>query len=175
MEKISYRKGNKWGRNLVQIYYPEKQLLGGYTADMMAIQDNALVTQNAVVCERAIIGGNAYLHGDACVCGDVRVGGNAMIGGTACLKGAFSVGGNAKIESENDYIVVGPIGSRNAYTTFHKMISPGMLGVTCGCFTGTIREFEERVHRTYRQGHVYREQYDAAIALARKVLKVPSL
>lgn len=65
----------------------------------------------------------------------------------------------------NDYITIGPIGSRSATTTFYRR-SDGVTMVVCGCFHGTINEFEQRVndvHADNKHGQAYR----AAIALAR--------
>jgi hypothetical protein len=163
------------GKTMNQVYYPEKQLYGGFVERADQLQAEATVTQNALILDRAIVTESGYVFGDAVVRGSVVVRGNAFIGGNVLLDGQFTVGGNARIESANDFVVIGPIGSRNAYTVFHKMITPGMIGVSCGCYCGTLKEFTERVRRTYRVGHVYREQYDRAIEYARQVIKLPTL
>ena len=74
---------------------------------------NAKVYGNAEVCGNAKVYGNAWVHGDAEVCGDA------------------------------DYLVIGPIGSRNDITTFFKTANND-IKVSCGCFTGNIEEFLEK-------------------------------
>ena len=159
------------GERVTQIYYPEKQLYGGYVKTPSKISGRALIVQNAIVAGNAVVTDEAIVHGDAVITGDVVVTGNADIADVT-LKGTFTVGGNAKIRSNDDYIVVGPIGSRGAYTVFHKLMSPGMLGVSCTCFFGTIDEFKRAVSRKHGAStRAYRE-YMAAIEFAVKAIRV---
>ena len=63
-------------------------------------------------------------------------------------------------------VQVGPIGSRRDYTIY--WIDKDI--VLCGCWNnhkgGTLKEFEERVHETYKaQYDPYRLQYEAAILM----------
>lgn len=55
--------------------------------------------------------------------------------------GNARVSGDARVDGNNDYITIGPIGSRSATTTFYRR-SDGVTMVVCGCFHGTINEFE---------------------------------
>ncbi len=84
--------------------------------------------------------GNAWVYGDACVYGDARVYGNAQVYRTA------------------QYMVIGPIGSRNDFTTFcHD--KENEITVKCGCFNGKIDDFlkaVEKKHGDSKHGRAYR-------------------
>ena len=86
-------------------------------------------------------GGNAWVSGDACVYGDAWVYGNA------------------------DYLVIGPIGSRNNITTFFKTANND-IKVSCGCFTGNIEEFLEKVNETHGNNN-YAKEYKTAVEIAK--------
>lgn len=62
---------------------------------------------------------------------------------------------SAVIQCTNDLMSVGPIGSRSAYTTFFiGRKHPGMnlqIMVRCGCFIGTMAEFETAVKTKYTE------------------------
>ena len=65
-----------------------------------------------------------------------------------------------KIQSPSDILQVGQIGSRNGYTTiFHT--DKGVF-VKCGCFQGTLDEFEKKVKETH-QGNKHERDYLALI------------
>ena len=98
------------------------------------------------------------------VSGDARVSDNAWVSGDA------KVSDNARVTKTSDYMIVGPVGSRDQTTTFYKTKNDGIC-VSCGCFYGTIDEFEKAVEETHgdsKHGIVYR----AAIALAKTQLEV---
>ena len=105
------------------------------------VSGNANVSGNARVCSNARIYGDAVVSGYALVCGNARVSGNAMVYGDA------KVIGNSKIEKTSDYLVIGPIGSRDDFITFTNSYD-GIL-VTVGCFHGTLAEFKEKVKQTH--------------------------
>lgn len=170
IQVMHHRAKSVMGFKVEQLYYPERQLYGGYVACAANIGSGVLVIQNAAIIGDAAIKDEAVIYGDAIVRGRVQIGGNARIGGKVVLEGNFSIFGNAKIESMDDFVVVGPIGARKANTVFYRMISPGMLGVTCGCYTGTMAEFSERVAKVYPPGSKLRKEYDAAIDFASKKL-----
>ena len=155
-----------------RVYYPSKQLYGGYVFSKNNYARNALIIQNSAVLYDALVTDDSVIYGNAIIGSGVEIAGNSRIGGDVVLEGKYRISGNAKIESYDDFIVIGPIGSRKANVVFHRLISPGMWGVTCGCYTGTLKEFSERVHRVYKEGSLYRMQYDAAIDFARKALKM---
>jgi len=61
------------------------------------------------------------------------------------------------------FVEVGPIGSRNDRTRY----TPSTGQVACGCFRGSLDEFEAAVLKTHVEGTEYRRQYLAAIAMFR--------
>ena len=111
---------------------------------------DARVYGNALVCENARVSGNAW------VCGSARVCGNAWVGGNAWVSGDAWVGGDAHINSNKDFIVIGPIGSRNGFTTFYKNKDENVC-VRCGCFSGTVDEFLAAVQKTHGDNRFGRE------------------
>ena len=69
-----------------------------------------------------------------------------------------------KIQSDSDILIVGAIGSRNGYTTiFHT--DKGIF-VQCGCFRGSINDFEKKVKETH-QGNKHERDYLALIEFAK--------
>ena len=142
---------------------------------------NALVYGDAEIREGAIVFGgaevydNAVIRGDAMVFGNARVFGNAIVSDDAKVFGKSEVFDssvltvNAYITNTNDYINIGPIGSRDAYTTFYLNKDKKII-VNCGCFNDTIEEFIKAVNRTHKDNKKYRSQYIGAITYAKCVL-----
>ena len=90
------------------------------------------------------------------------------IKGGAYLRGAYLRGADlgewGKLQSLSDIIIVGAIGSRNGYTTiFHT--DKGVF-VMCGCFKGTLDEFEAKVKETHK-GNKHERDYLALIQFAK--------
>lgn len=70
----------------------------------------------------------------------------------ANLVGAYLVGAYlgdewGELQSSSDVLIVGPIGSRNGYTTIYHT-DKGIF-VRCGCFRGSLNEFSEKVKETH--------------------------
>lgn len=134
------------------------------------VRDYAKVYGHAHIGQRSLICGNSEIFGEAHVGGLARIIGNAKIFGEAKVHGYASIYGNAKIEKTSDYFTIGPIGSRDDYTTFFKGLD-GDIYVVCGCFRGNIREFTEAVKITHGSESKYASDYNLAIALARNKLR----
>ena len=81
---------------------------------------------------------------DANLCG-ANLGGAYLCG--ANLRGAYLGDEWGKLESVSDVLVVGPIGSRNGYTTIYHT-DKGVF-VACGCFRGTLDKFANKVEGTH--------------------------
>ena len=73
--------------------------------------------------------------------------------------------GDAKVYGNADYLVIGPIGSRNDITTFFKTANND-IKVSCGCFTGNIEEFLEKVNETHGNNN-YAKEYKTAVEIAK--------
>lgn len=108
---------------------------------------------------------NLSHNGNACVTGDARVDGNARVTGNACVNGNAEVTGDAWVTDTTDYMLIGSIGSRNDFTTFFKNKGGG-ISVKCGCFSGTIEEFREKVKKTHGADTKHAKVYQAAADLA---------
>ncbi len=80
----------------------------------------------------------------------------------ADLSGADLRGANLRLTG---FLVIGHIGSRNDITYYHHENDL----VRCGCFSGTLSEFEKAVHEKYDDGKC-RKEYDAAIAFIKSVM-----
>ena len=83
--------------------------------------------------------------------------------------GCADLGDWGKLQSCSDILTVGAIGSRNGYTTiFHT--GKGIF-VQCGCFKGTLEEFEAKVKETH-QGNKYERDYLALIEFVKVKFEV---
>ena len=61
------------------------------------------------------------------------------------------------------------IGSRKGCTYFFKTVNE--IYVRCGCFFGTITEFENKVNETHANNEQYRKEYSGAIKYVKEVLR----
>ena len=123
----------------------------------------AWISDNARVTDNARVSGNARVSA-AWVTDNARVSGNARVS-AAWVTDNARVSGNARVSATKDYCTCGPIGSRNDYTTVFRDSKLGVR-VVCGCFSGSLDDFEKAVNKT----HPYDQhgmEYRALIALAR--------
>lgn len=139
------------------------------------ISENATIFGNAMVRENACVFGSASIYGWANISGNATIDGNAHVSGNAKVHGEAIVSGNAKIRknldifSATDILVVGPIGSRNDYTTFARSKGDGIF-VFCGCFDGKLSDFEKAVLETHGDSE-HGKKYLLAIEFARSIFK----
>lgn len=103
--------------------------------------------------------GNAWVYNYAMVYGNAKVRDNAKVYDCALVHG------DAEVHGDADYLVIGPIGSRNDRTTFFKTANND-IKVSCGCFTGTIEEFLEKVNETHGNNN-YAKEYKTAVEIAK--------
>ena len=105
--------------------------------------------------------GNLDQENDAWVYGNAQVSGNARVSGDAQVSCNAQVSGNANIKNNNEHCGFDGFGSCNrhthAYLTKEKKVE-----ITCGCFRGSIEEFEKKVEETH-SGTIYEKQYKAII------------
>ena len=73
--------------------------------------------------------------------------------------------GDALIFSNADYIYLKGFGSHNRSTTMFRT-KGGNICVSCGCFSGTLQEFESKVKETHRNNKFARE-YLALVEVAK--------
>ena len=107
---------------------------------------------------------NAQVSGDAKIFGDAWVFDNARIFGDAQVFGDARVLGDARVFSDADWMIVGPIGSRDGITTIFRE-KKNKIAVSCGCFLGSLDEFEKQVDETHgnnAHGKAYRAMIEMA-------------
>lgn len=126
---------------------------------------NTHVRGNARIGDNAVIGGHAVIRGNAWVGDNAWIGGHAVIGGNAVIGDNAVIGGNAEVSNSGHIIVIGPIGSRNDYTTFCRSKDNDII-VKCGCFNGNISEFLKKVNETHGDNK-YAAEYRAAAEIAK--------
>ena len=95
------------------------------------------------------LSGDAWVYGNAQVSGNDRVYGNAW------------VSGNADLNSNNKHCGFDCFGSANRHTHAY-LTKENKVEVTCGCFRGSIEEFEKQVEKTHK-GTDCEKQYKAII------------
>ena len=89
--------------------------------------------------------------------GDARVSGNARVYGNA------QVYGDARVENNHMHCGFDCFGSCNRHTHAYKT-KGNKVEITCGCFRGSLEEFEKKVEETHK-GTIYEKQYKAIINL----------
>ena len=115
--------------------------------------------------------GDAWIYNDAWISGNARIYdyariyGNAWISGFARICGYARICGDAWIHSGTDYLCFQGLGSQNRNTTFFKC-EDGHIHVSCGCFSGTIQEFETKVKKTHGDSK-YAKEYLACIEVVK--------
>ena len=86
---------------------------------------------------------------------------NAWVSGNAWVYGDARVSGNAWVYGDDKHCGFDCFGSYNRHTHAY-MTKSGEIEITCGCFKGSINEFEKQVHKTH-SGTIYEKQYMAII------------
>ena len=125
------------------------------------VSGNAWVSGDARVSGDAWVSGDARVSGDACVYDNARVSGNAWVSGDARVSGDAWVSGDAKINNNNQHCGFDCFGSVNRHTHAY-LTKDNEVEITCGCFRGSIEEFEKKVEETH-SGTSYEKQYKAII------------
>ena len=110
-------------------------------------------------------GGDAWIYDDAYVCGNARVYDNARVCGYTWVCDNARVCCDALVFNETDILCVRGIGSEHHYTTVY-MTKDGKPFVACGCFLGTLSEFEAKVKKTCDDSK-YAREYQLFIELVK--------
>ena len=133
--------------------------------DNVLIYGNARVYGTARVYDDAQIYGNAQVYGNARVCDNVWILDDALIFGDAWAYGIACICGDACVCSDSDYICFKGFGSENRNTTMFRTKNRDIC-VCCGCFRGSLKEFEEKVKETHGSS-IYAKEYLACIEVAK--------
>lgn len=107
--------------------------------------------------------GDAWVSGYAQVYGDAQVSGDAWVSGDAQVYGKAWVSGDAQVENNHMHCGFDCFGSCNRHTHAYKT-KGNKVEITCGCFRGSLEEFEKKVEETHK-GTIYEKQYKAIINL----------
>ena len=112
------------------------------------VYDNACVYDRAYVCGSAYVYDSAKVYGSANVYVSAKVCGSAKVYGSAYVYDSAYVCGSANIQSAADYIYIKGLGSEYRGTTVFRDRNYG-VAVKCGCFLGSLAEFEKQVKETH--------------------------
>ena len=93
--------------------------------------------------------------------------------GNAWVYGDARVYGNARVKKSTHLFQLGAIGSRNEFTTFFR-IKTNQIHVVCGCFFGSIEDFEKVVQERHA-GTKHEKTYLLAIELAKSQIELDEL
>lgn len=132
------------------------------------IGDGATIGPYAVIGWGTQIGKCAWINNGTWINEEAMIGDDAMIYEAAVIGACARIGAGAVIKYPYDYLTVGAIGSRQDVTTFYRH-QDGMIHVWCGCFNGTLDDFEAKVHKTHA-GTIHERAYMAAIRMAREIM-----
>ena len=158
---------NAFGAKLFQIKctrkikYADIGDLGGYIEKEDNLYGDAWVFGYARVFGDARVSGDAQVSGNAQVYGDAQVFGDAQVSGNAQVSGYARVFGDARVSNDNEHCGFDCFGSANRHTHSYKTKS-GKIEITCGCFRGSIEEFEKQIKETHR-GNEFERQYMAIV------------
>lgn len=108
------------------------------------------------------------VFGEYCVFGEGCRFGEYCIFGEYCNFGECCRFENI-VEVIDRVIKIDRIGSRNGCTYFFKTLSE--IYVRCGCFFGTLEEFEEQVNETHEDNEQYRKEYLEAIRYIKAIMQ----
>ena len=169
--------GNAQIHDIARVYDTARILGNAHVYGGARVYDNARVYGNALIyCDAQIYGdacvydnaevfNNAQVFGDACVCDNAEVFDNARVLGNAQVYDTTWIHCDAQISSNADYICFKGFGSENRNTIMFKTKN-GDVYVSCGCFTGSLRAFMDKVKETHGNTK-YAKEYLACIEVAR--------
>lgn len=156
-----------------------------YICNKTSVLGDACVSGNTHIAGRACVygktnlygdahvGGNAEVYGNACAYGNAEIYGDAHVAGRASVHGDTCIDGNAEVMHSRDYLTVAPIGSRGGPTTFFRNAEGGIY-VKCGCFSGSIEEFLQKVEKTHKNNrHAAAYRLAAELAQIQILWKIP--
>jgi len=150
--------GNCWVGDNAKVFGDAQVCFNALVCDYAVVHSDAVVIDSAMVFGDAWVFGenqicdNAKVYDHATLCGAVRISGNARVCGDAHLHNNANICDGAYIRSNHDYCVVQGFGSMHRTTTFFNTSREDGkcdVSVKCGCFEGTLAEFEAKVKETH--------------------------
>ena len=88
--------------------------------------------------------------------GNLSQDGSAWVSGNARVYGNAWVSGNARVYGNADYATAKGFGRIFRTTTFFRKKDKD-IGVSCGCFYGTLEEFRKKVKETHGESKTAKE------------------
>lgn len=143
------------------------QIKDSYLNGSIFISDFAEISNSTIIDGIIVIENNANIENSS-IRGLAHIRGDAKVYDVNLEPSNINLSYNADIKNSNDFLVIGPIGSRFDYTTFY-ITKDNSIWVCCGCFTGSIEDFAKRVRFTHRNNY-HAKEYFSAIELAKKKL-----
>ena len=116
-------------------------------------KENVVITGDCIFKKSVYVAGNQRVEGDQLVAGDQMVEGYRIIRGYKLYR--------------RGSITVNHIGSRSSNSIFYFTKNDGIY-VKCGCFFGSITEFEKNVYETHNNNK-YSKEYKATIDYVRSL------
>lgn len=163
--------GIAWVFDNACVYDNARVVCNAYVFGNACVYDNAQIYDGARIYDNVCVYGNAYVYGDAkvfgnaCVCDDAEVFDNARVLGNTQVYDTTWIHCDAQISSNADYICFKGFGSENRNTTMFRTRN-GDICVCCGCFEGSLKEFEEKVKETHGNTK-YAKEYLACVEVAK--------
>ena len=169
--------GNAWVRDNACVCGNGLVYGNAWLSGKALVYGNAQVFGEARVYGNALVFESAWVYGDARIYSDAKVSGTARINGSACISGNAHISGdalvygnawmcgNAQVSSDADYICLKGFGSRNRNTTMFRTEN-GNICVSCGCFIGTLQEFENKVKEMHGNNK-FAKEYLALVEAAK--------
>ena len=115
--------------------------------------------------DNARVYGKALIYGFASIYGDANIFNKAQVFGDTRISGYTDICHHGLISNNNDYLYFKGLGSYNRDTTFFKC-NDGEIYVSCGCFKGTLTEFENQVKKTHGDNK-YAKEYLECIKIVK--------
>lgn len=140
---------------------------GGYVEKETNLSQygGAWVYTHAQVYGNAQVFGNARIFDYAQVFGNARIYDNTRIFDNALVLEDALVSESAWVYGDADYICLKGFGSRNRNTTMFRTEN-GNICVSCGCFIGSLQEFENKVKETHGNNK-FAKEYLALVEAAK--------
>ena len=163
IEKEDNLSGDAWVAGNAWVSGTARVSGNAWVYDNAQVSGNARVSGNAWVYDNARVSGNAWVSGTARVSGNAWVYDNAQVSGNAWVSGDAQVCGDARIDCIKAHCGFDVFGSCGRHT--HAYITAeNKIEITCGCFRGSIEEFEAKVRKTHGDNQ-YAHEYLAIIYL----------
>lgn len=133
---------------------------------------DAWVYGNARIFGYARVCGNAQVYGNTGICNNAWIYDDALVYGDTIIYGDTCICDEAWVCDDSDYICFKGFGSESRNTTMFRTKNRDIY-VCCGCFRGSLKEFEEKVKETHGNTK-YAKEYLVCIEAAKIHFQIES-